>query len=245
MSVMLEARSGLSTRIRRRFGPTEIARRPASSVPQVGADELRAPALERPHLGLGLAASRRADDQLELAARRSARRRARRRGRGLGAAPRRARSAERRRARSGAWPARGGSGGAAAGGDHLEDRGAAAADARGMDPADLLERLRGSTGGAWRARPARGRPAPTRPGGPRSTRSARARQRAPWPRPGLGDRAARPAAAAPRRCRDRAHRWPTSRRRHSSRAHSRRPVSVSRRSSSSASSSRWATSSAA
>ena len=134
----------------------------------------------------------------------------------------------------------------ASGGDRVEDRRAAAPDTRRVDAADLLERRAGSTAGAWRARPAAGRRAPSRPGGPPEL-AVRSRQAAELARHGAGARVELVDARQSLPCgvgialvggRLEAPAFLDA-------PSSSRPLSLRRRWSSSASSSRWATSSAA
>ena len=204
MSVMLEYGPGAEREPAVRAD--RDARAPGEQVPQVVADELRAPAVECPHSGSGSPRLACADDLLELGARgdqlvrepgleraRAQQRlgeRDQRRVAGLEALAT-GLARDRRRLR----PAR----------DRLEDRLAAALDSEGWMPR-ICPSARGWTAVAWRARPAPGRRSPSRRDGPRSTRSARARPRAPGrPRANAG-RAGRRGAGAPRRSRGRARR---------------------------------------
>ncbi len=202
------ARDWLVVSSSRRSGPTAIAERPASRSRSSAADELPTPAGQRADLGLGLAAAGGRDDQLELGARgdqlvgqaglerpgpqQRLRERDQRCVAGLRASarPRRAGSVAPRSPR----------------GDRGEDRVAAALDRWTGAAADLLEARRRRRVGAWRARPAPDRRAPSRPGGPRPMRSARARPRARGRPRARSGRAGRPAAVAPRRSTGRARR---------------------------------------
>ena len=202
---------------------------------------------QRAHLGLGLArAGRRRRSARARPARRSARRPGRPRAPARGAAPRPARSAARRRAPSGQRPPPG-------------DRRRLAA--RGRSPPGCPARAAGSSEDAARGSArapahvgglALGQLDQRRVGEHRADRPvlaarrcAPARRPARGPRLGPADRAGRSGAAAPRRSPGRARRWPPP-------AAGTPPgptragrCRVSRRWSSSASSSRWATSSAA
>ena len=192
----------------RRSAPTAIALRPASRSARSAPTSSRRQPGERAHVGLGLAAPGRRDDQLELGARRDqlvgepglerARaqqrlgQRDQRRVAGIGA-PARLVARDRRRL---------------AGRPAIASRicVAAPADPGGMDAADLLEAadVRGLALGQLDERRVGQRP--SRPAGPRARRCARATRPARGRRRGRAGRAGRPRAGAPRRSRGRARR---------------------------------------